>query len=796
MSNSFAGLTLYCTLSGLEEDLRELISIHLLRQKEPSQILGNDLWATCIDRLKKDVGYAYDETTLEHVIIYLDFADSYQVLNANASLLPQEVARYIKKITPSLEKLIPIRNRVAHSRPLNFEDFPLVMDTAQQLIREQESVWKNLKANLSRLKNDPSYVVGINIPTYQSNSIDQKHNLPTPDFDDTGFLGRQKQVEELVGLCLGAYPVITVVGEGGIGKTSLAQKVAYDILDLPNCPYEAIVWTTSKTTQITAREIINIEGAISNSLGMIQDVAARLGPKEIEDPFEEVLKYLEAFPILLILDNLETVLDDRIRAFLRRIPKNSKILITSRIGLGDAEFRVKLEPMDDNETVQLLRALAKVRGVPDLVKMEKRRLLNYCKKMSNNPGFVKWFVAAVQAGSRPEDILDKPNMFYEFCMTNIYGYLNRTSRAVLRSMLFMPGRYSQAKLAFLNEMDASDLQVALHELWRTNMVSMTSMPRSATFETQYELTDLARGYLLKYHPLKKDEAQRLEVLRRQLNVSAEEMRATQTISPYSTFSIAARTSDDLILVRYLKDALNHAGENQIELAQRSVDKARRLAPEYFEVHRVAAFVYEKQGNIPAARQEYEAAIELEPTSAPLHVLYGMFLLEFLDDPASALEQFQEAGKIDPGALEVQLHVARVSLALRHFDEARETINQLQARLNSETTSEWVRRKIYDVHLQYFQRKADHLCSIKDRSGAVRCLTELKKAYQECSPYLMDLRMEETISKAANTASDCANLIQDKSTKTRIHKLSKWFSARARKSVSPNRKLIQAGLVSS
>jgi tetratricopeptide (TPR) repeat protein len=217
-----------------------------------------------------------------------------------------------------------------------------------------------------------------------------------------------------------------------------------------------------------------------------------------------------------------------------------------------------------------------------------------------------------------------------------------------------------------------------------------------------------------------------------------------------------------------------------------VDKARRLAPEYFEVHRVAASVYGKQGNIPAARQEYEAAIELEPDSAPIRVLYGIFLLEFLEDTAGALQQFQEAGKLDPGALEIQLHIARVSLALRHFDEARETINQLQARLNTEDTSEWVRRKIYDVHLQFFQRKADHLCSIKDRSGTVRCLADLKQAYQKCSPYLLDLRMEETISKAAQTATECADSIQDKATKIRINKLSKWFSSKARQSSLPNR----------
>src|SRR5690606_12912493 len=117
------------------------------------------------------------------------------------------------------------------------------------------------------------------------------------------------------------------------------------------------------------------------------------------DPTKEVLNYLAEFKILLILDNLETVLDNRIKSFLGRLPQGSKVLITSRIGVGAYEYPIKLQPLEETEAVQLLRALISARNVTTLADTNTRKLARYCKRMNYNPGFIKWFVSAVQAGT-------------------------------------------------------------------------------------------------------------------------------------------------------------------------------------------------------------------------------------------------------------------------------------------------------------------------------------------------------------------------------------------------------------
>jgi Tfp pilus assembly protein PilF/cold shock CspA family protein len=565
--------------------------------------------------------------------------------------------------------------------------------------------------------------------------------------------------------------VVTIVGEGGIGKTALALKVAYEILDLPDCPFEAIVWSTSKTTTLTAQEIVIIEGAICDSLGMFQSVAKELAGIETKNALDEVLNYLAEFRILLVMDNLETVMDDRIRGFLQRLPMGSKILITSRVGLGSFEYPVKLQPLDEGDAIQLLRALARARGVPELVKVNNRQLTAYCHRMKNNPGYIKWFVSAVQTGRRPEDVLSNPGMFLEFCMSNVYVYISEGSRKVLRSMLCLPGKRSQAELAYLNEIEAIDLQRALQELLTTNMVTMFSVPSGSSYESFYDLGELARAYLLKHHPIGSEELKRLNYRRNRLTAIREQIEADLGSDPYSFFSVRIRSKNDVIVVKYLKDALTEARRKGFEAAEALVEKARTLAPDYFEVHRVKAQIQAMQNNHPAALASYEAAIELEPKSAPLRKWYGSFLMRFMGDTASALEQFKIAAKLDPSSFEIQLEFASAHLYTREFAEAEALLKSL---LKREEGSVWQMTKVNDLQLQFFQRKADYLETHHDYGGALDCLKELRRFHAACKPAHTDLKMNTKFAKAIPTARSCVRHIGDPALNLQAKELLGWL----------------------
>lgn len=57
--------------------------------------------------------------------------------------------------------------------------------------------------------------------------------------------------------------MISIVGEGGVGKSALAIQCCYEILDMPETSkYDAIVWVSLKTKTLTASGIQDIRESI------------------------------------------------------------------------------------------------------------------------------------------------------------------------------------------------------------------------------------------------------------------------------------------------------------------------------------------------------------------------------------------------------------------------------------------------------------------------------------------------------------------------------------------------------
>ncbi|MDD7835175.1 tetratricopeptide repeat protein [Paenarthrobacter sp. AB444] len=733
MSFSATRLTCYALLSSLEQDMRALVSEATASPEIPIE-LPQDKRAKVDERRKRD-GQA-PAANIQAVLPYLDFAEVYELaMSLKRKLSPTQLTA-IAPLSSRMERVVSIRNRVAHTRPMEIDDSATLIDAAKELANFP-GIWAETDVTLSRLSEDPSYVLGLTMQLPKDGDKGPQHNLPVPDFDETGFFGRQEQLRQIKKAIKGPYPVISILGDGGIGKTSLALKAAYDLLDDPSISFDAIVWVTAKSTILSSNEIQRIQGAIEDSLGLFDQAASILSGSENTDSEDEILSYLENFKVLLILDNLETVLDDRLRNFLLELPLGSKVVITSRIGVGSTEYPVSLTPLGTDDASRLLRALARVRGIQQLRELPQEIVERWVNAMSGHPAYIRWFVAGVQTGKRPEDLLTNNALLLDFCMSNVYEYLGDNPRAVLRSMQVLPGARNQAELAYLNDFTADDIQSALLELLTTNFVSMSNLNSNQSVDTGYQLTDFAKQYLDKHHPVIPEERKWLLERKDSLSLMGTGLVALIRATPYDASTVSVRGPGDFHVARLLREALWLPTER--ERALELCFEAQKLAPTFSEAWRIEGYIHSMDRNDHAAQMAYERAIELAPESASSYFHYGSFLLSDMGDAPAGLRALQTAARFDPQSIEILKGIAWAHYSMESFSEAAETAGVIV-----EDRSVSAPEKVRALQLFVRSRNAEALRCLKvdDIDAAV-------EAIELAVEFLASVADERTVASAAD-----------------------------------------------
>lgn len=665
MSFSATRLTCYALIAAIEGDMRASIE-GCIGEVGTTDLLPRHQEDRAQNRRIRDGKSRAKQ--IPGLLPYLDFGESFELLMRLKRDLSPTLVRSLTDIDTHIKIVIATRNRVAHTRPMEIDDSSNLLDLALALIAAAPDHWPTVVDAMARLRADPSYVLGLTVQLPADPATGPQHNLPVPDFDETGFFGRQAQLRRIKRAIKGAYPVVSVLGDGGIGKTSIALRAAYDLLEDPEQPFDAIVWVTAKATILTNNEIQRISGAIETSLGLFAHAAGELGGSQARnDPVSEVLAYMETFRVLLILDNLETVLDTRLRDFLLDLPMGSKVLVTSRIGLG-IENPVQLEPLTMDESIHLLRTLARVRNVTQLSNLPKQVIEHLAKSMDGHPAFVRWFVAGVQSGRRPEELLSNNELLLDFCMSNVYEFLSSDARSVVQAMQALPGMRNQAELAFLNDFSAARIQGSLLELLTTNFVQMSSQASAQSLDTVYQLSDFGRQYLEKHHRVEQSAREDLIEKSNELRELGSQLTAASASSPFAAETVNVRSAGDVHVARLLRLALRQASKDS-GTALGQCQEAQILAPSYYEAWRVEGAVRAAMRDYAGAIVAYERALELAPESAVVHYRFGTFLLNEAGDPRRALHVLQAGARIDNSRPEITGQIAWAHHVMKDYAQA-------------------------------------------------------------------------------------------------------------------------------
>ena len=239
--------------------------------------------------------------------------------------------------------------------------------------------------------------------------IAPQHNLP---HQLTMFIGREKEQHQVISL-IAKKRLVTLVGAGGIGKTSLSLQVGRKLLQ----EYPDGVW------------FIALDSLGDPAL-LTQTVASVFNIREGVDRrlLEKLTDFLRPKTTLLILDNCEHLLDacaQLITALLTSCP-NFKVLTTSREALGipgEAIYTIPslplpeqdedaLETMSEFESIQLFAERAALSLTSfELTKENIRAVVDVCRRVDGIPLAIELAAARVNILSVEEILAQLQDSF-------------------------------------------------------------------------------------------------------------------------------------------------------------------------------------------------------------------------------------------------------------------------------------------------------------------------------------------------------------------------------------------------
>lgn len=198
-------------------------------------------------------------------------------------------------------------------------------------------------------------------------------NLPATPPDYVPRLSLEKELDQA--LCDDRHPVITLVGRGGIGKTSLALQVLDRIARKGQ--FEVIVWFSARDIDLLPQGPKIVVPRVVNQRDMASEFVRLLQPSAMNEkgfrPIEHLTSALTRSPtggaILFVFDNFETVSSpgDLFAWMDTHIRLPNKILITTRHREFKADYPVSVSGMTEVEANQLIDATAQRLSIVNLL---------------------------------------------------------------------------------------------------------------------------------------------------------------------------------------------------------------------------------------------------------------------------------------------------------------------------------------------------------------------------------------------------------------------------------------------
>ena len=657
-------LEMYAMVNSIENDLVENLS---------SLLELNDIPAETKNKCQN----VSDMNSLVCVLRGLDLQGYIEILNKNVLKLHLTTDQK-NFINTEFSKIIPIRNKVMHPRLFDFYDYPMLKACFENLPNQFQSFsWDNIKSAIRMINEEPSMLMQYEANLKKSTQVIE--NLPTVvDFEDTSFIGRAKEIGEIKAkLYRKNVHILTVIGDGGIGKTALTIKLLYDLLDDDRNPFELILWVSLKTKELNNYEFTEIQNSINDIGKMYQKlgsfVGVATGEKEIQ---KELVDLSKSFKTLLVLDNLETINTDDIRDFLDEFSEEGKVIITSRIGLGEMEHRYPLQGLSDTDLELYTDTLFQLYNIDNCFSNDEK--IKYVKQdLHANPLAIKWFARGIVNGQTAQQLLQNKGDLIAFCMSNVYDKLSAKAKEILLVLKTAHAELSFAEMFFLigkDTVDEPEIRSAVNELCKCNFIDSDIFK----LNNMLSITEFAFEFIREHVQNDSSVEGRVKIGLKELHAFDQNMLGRQNNEPYAlgTFHYGYGEKERLVAAYYLGKSVAAYNKGNETLAFLNIEIAKSLCPKYFECNRIAAYFW-RNSDPQKALDEYDIAKKNALNQEELRLVYIAYK-EFCvsnADYVGALTALDQAITIRDEIL-LQLEKVKILGCVAKYDDALDILDKI------------------------------------------------------------------------------------------------------------------------
>lgn len=639
----------------LEQDLGEYV------RSEHTEISTDGTATEVAARIQKSQPNAPTPTT--HQIVEATFLSEVLNLATAASLKSSDEEYYVRlrKIFEYLE-VTEIRNSVSHPNRPFLETYwhrvcALATDPVIDKLRFTRVIQKYRLACEEKLSAPPDEWMELR-RSYIRNNLPEsvEHEL-------TGLIGRDRDLVKLENeLKGGRNSLIAIVARGGTGKTALALECLNMIALKPETAdwAEAIIFCTLKQERLSALGIEKIDSPNSPE-SLKSELLASLNFVLLDDcrDFEAMVAKHRNDKLLLVIDNLETLLRDRperFGLFVDELPLCWKVLVTSRLPV-EAAKNIPLNSLTRQSSIFLTRKYFLSRGYSNI---DADTLEKVGGASNDNPLAIRLiadlFIAGKDVGSA---ISIAANEITNYSFSNLIEALSDDSILLLEG-LFALESANRSILVEVLEISLDRVAGAIAQLAKTSLISRST---NESLEETYGIDESIRD-LLRVTPKNLD-------IRRQVNSKISRLRAieqdvihqqkTLSRTPLDRDFIPADTPVALISII---DMLNRALSGKNTLIVKELDNKLRSIQDLYlstsvffkQLVRIAYFFGDKVAEESALLQ----MLEISPND-PYALLSLGYLYRSEQRLVEAFSQFEALIDTGWGDSEKSGQVAAISI---------------------------------------------------------------------------------------------------------------------------------------